>query len=64
MFHAPSMAELRSSVTALRESFPNVDVTRLVSSRDEAGSEDLVFVDRGRLTERQREVLETAHEMG
>ncbi|AOW79266.1 bacterio-opsin activator HTH domain-containing protein [Halodesulfurarchaeum formicicum] len=64
VFHAPSMDELRGAVTALRESFPNVDVKRLVSSRDEDGSEDLVFVDRGVLTDRQREVLETAHELG
>ena len=64
VFHAPSMDELRGAVTALRESFPNVDVKRLVSSRGDDGSEDLVFVDRGVLTDRQREVLETAHEMG
>ena len=64
VFHAPSMDELRGAVTALRESFDDVDVQRLVSSRDDEGSEDLVFVDRGVLTERQREVLETAHSMG
>lgn len=64
VFHAPSMDELRGAVTALRESFENVDVQRLVSSRDDEGSEDLVFVDRGVLTERQREVLETAHSKG
>lgn len=64
VFHAPSMNELRGAVTALRENYSDVDVQRLVSSRDEEGSEDLVFVDRGVLTERQREVLETAHSMG
>jgi len=64
VFHAPSMDELRGAVTALRDSFENVDVQRLVSSRDDEGSEDLVFVDRGVLTARQREVLETAHAMG
>lgn len=64
VFHAPSMTELRGAVTALRDSYDDVDVQRLVSSRDEEGSEDLVFVDRGVLTERQREVLETAHSMG
>lgn len=64
VFHAPSMNELRGAVTALRDNYDDVDVQRLVSSRDEEGSEDLVFVDRGELTERQREVLETAHSMG
>ncbi len=64
VFHAPSMEELRGAVTALRNNYDDVDVTRLVSSRDGDGSEDLVFVDRGVLTERQREVLEVAHEMG
>jgi hypothetical protein len=64
VFHAPSITELRGAVTALRESYADVDVQRLVSSREDDGSEDLVFVDRGVLTDRQREVLETAHELG
>ncbi len=64
VFHAPSIGELRGAVTALRETYGDVDVQRLVSSRADDGSEDLVFVDRGVLTERQREVLETAHTMG
>jgi hypothetical protein len=64
VFHAPSMEELRGAVTALREVYDDVDVKRLVSSRDGDGTADLVFVDRGELTDRQREVLETAHEMG
>lgn len=64
VFHAPSMEDLRGAVTALREAYDEVDVTRLVSSREDDGSEDLVFVDRGVLTDRQREVLETAHGMG
>ncbi|MFB6153412.1 MAG: helix-turn-helix domain-containing protein [Halodesulfurarchaeum sp.] len=64
VFHAPSMAELRDAVTALREQYDEVDVQRLVSSKSEDGADDLVFVDRGELTQRQREVLETAYEMG
>ena len=64
VFHAPSMDELRDAVTALREQYDNVDVQRLVSSKGEDGADDLVFVDRGELTQRQREVLETAYEMG
>ena len=64
VFHAPSMEELRGAVTALRDAYEDVDVKRLVSSREGDGTADLVFVDRGELTDRQREVLETAHEMG
>ncbi|MFB6086357.1 MAG: helix-turn-helix domain-containing protein [Halodesulfurarchaeum sp.] len=64
VFHAPSIDDLRGAITALRESYDDVDVQRLVSSREDEGSEDLVFVDRGVLTDRQREVLEVAHEMG
>jgi predicted DNA binding protein len=36
----------------------------LLRSRVDHEESDLVFVDRSVLTERQREVLETAHEMG
>jgi predicted DNA binding protein len=39
-------------------------VRRLVRSGDEGPEEDLVLVDRSDLTDRQREVLATAHEMG
>ncbi|MFB6114403.1 MAG: helix-turn-helix domain-containing protein [Halodesulfurarchaeum sp.] len=63
-FHAPSMDELRDAVTVLREKFDNVDVQRLVSSKGEEGTDDLVFVDRSELTQRQREVLEIAYDMG
>lgn len=62
-FHAPDVETLRDVVAALRESSGSVDVRRLLqSSTDE--SRDLVLVERGQLTDRQREVLETAHEMG
>ncbi|MDX1746552.1 MAG: helix-turn-helix domain-containing protein [Halobacteriales archaeon] len=61
-FHVSCVEDLRSIVSDLRESYP-VNVQRLVSS-DDAGNEDLVFVDRSELTDRQREVLERAHTMG
>jgi hypothetical protein len=64
VFHAADMAQLREIITTLREEFPQVDIQRLLRSRGEHPDNDLVFVDRGRLTERQREVLETAHRMG
>jgi predicted DNA binding protein len=65
-FHAADYDELRDVIAALRERFPDVDIRRFVRAPDEGAlaSEDRVLVDRGRLTARQLEVLETAHEMG
>ena len=63
-FHAQTMDDLRDAVSTLRENFNDVDVQRLVSSKNEDGADDLVFVDRGELTARQREVLETAYQLG
>jgi len=64
VFHAADMQQLREIITALRAEYPQVDICRLLRSEDEDGGNDLVFVDRGRLTARQREVLETAHRRG
>jgi predicted DNA binding protein len=64
VFHAADMSELRGVITTLREAYPEVDVRRLLRSHGDPSDHDLVFVDRGRLTARQREVLERAHEMG
>jgi predicted DNA binding protein len=58
------MAELQGVITTLRAEFSQVDIRRLLRTRGDQSHHDLVFVDRGRLTERQREVLRTAHEMG
>lgn len=63
-FHASDMEQLQSIITSFREVYPNVDIQRLLRSSDETDERNLVFVDRGRLTSRQRKVLETAHEMG
>lgn len=62
-FHAVDHDELRGAVAGLREEFPGLEIRRLARS---PGGEavDTVPVDRGRLTDRQREVLETAHRMG
>jgi len=64
VFHAADMTELQGVITTLREEYPAVDIRRLLRSRGDPSDHDLVFVDRGRLTDRQREVLERAHEMG
>ena len=63
-FHVPDMTDLQALVGDLREQFPSLDVKRLLRSTGDAGAHNLVFVDRGRLTDRQLEVLETAHRMG
>ncbi|WP_049987167.1 helix-turn-helix domain-containing protein [Halobellus rufus] len=63
-FHAPDADTLRSVVSRLEERWSGVTVDRLLRASDDGGSEELVLIDRGELTDRQREVLETAHEMG
>jgi hypothetical protein len=64
VFHAAGMDQLQQIVTTLREQFSSVDIQRLLRSETDADDSNLVFVDRSRLTDRQREVLESAHEMG
>ena len=63
-FHAPEMGALQEIVGGLRERYPSLDVQRLLHTRGEKGEQDLVFVDRSVLTDRQLEVLETAHRLG
>lgn len=63
VFHAADYDELKRLVADLRERFPAVDIKRFVRSPG-GGSRDRVLVDRGKLTPRQLEVLETAHRMG
>lgn len=62
-FHAPDVDRIRAIVTRLKELYSDVSLRSL--RRDgETDPSDSVLVDRSRLTERQREVLETAIEMG
>ncbi|RQG88894.1 DNA-binding protein [Natrarchaeobius halalkaliphilus] len=63
-FHAPDMEGLQSIIGELIEQYPTLDVKRLLQSEQEHSAGNLVFVDRSTLTDRQREVLETAHRMG
>jgi hypothetical protein len=63
-FHAADYDELRAAVDDLRARFPGLEVRRLGRSVAGAGAMDTVTVDRGRLTDRQLEVLETAHRLG
>ncbi|MCU4925380.1 helix-turn-helix domain-containing protein [Halobacteria archaeon AArc-dxtr1] len=63
-FHAPNMERLRSILGELADRYTSFDVERLLHSQQEHGGETGVFVDRSQLTDRQREVLQTAHRMG
>lgn len=63
-FHAPDMACLREVLSDLRERYPQLDVQRLMRSATDRSDRDLVVVDRNELTDRQFEVLQTAHRLG
>lgn len=63
VFRPRDLETLKEIVTSLRQTFDEVRLEQLVQSGTPDDS-DTVVVDRGRLTNRQREVLETAYEMG
>ncbi|MFB6141551.1 MAG: helix-turn-helix domain-containing protein [Halosimplex sp.] len=62
-FYVADVSRVRDLVEDLRERFGEVRLTHIRRSGETAGG-DPVRVDRGRLTERQYEVLQTAFEMG
>jgi predicted DNA binding protein len=62
--HAGDVDKLRELLGELTDRFDTVRIEYLVQGRDEVGESELVPVDLRRLTDRQREVLATAHEMG
>ncbi|MFB6082852.1 MAG: helix-turn-helix domain-containing protein [Halorientalis sp.] len=64
VFHAADYDELQTVVGELREQFPEVDIKRFVQAPAGETGRDSVLVDRGKLTDRQLEVLERAYEMG
>lgn len=66
VFYADGYEQLRAVVADLRERFPDLDIRRFVRTPGEGDPDggDSVVVDRGRLTARQREVLEAAFERG
>ncbi|AGB32963.1 Bacterio-opsin activator HTH domain protein [Natrinema pellirubrum DSM 15624] len=63
-FHTPDMHVLQAVIGDLRERYSGLDVQRLLQSQQDHDERHLVFVDRSTLTDRQTEVLETAHRMG
>ncbi|WP_433630173.1 helix-turn-helix domain-containing protein [Halomicrococcus sp. NG-SE-24] len=62
-FYAEELRTVRQVVTDLKESCDGVHIQRLYHA-DEGETRDLVYVDRDQFTDRQREVLRTAHKMG
>jgi hypothetical protein len=64
VFHVGEFDRLQEVVAELRDSYPPIDVQQLLRPPLEGSPEDSVFVNRGRLTDRQRQVLERAYEMG
>lgn len=63
-FHTSDIEQLRSILTELRDQWTGVTVKQLLHETGEKDEYDLVLLDRSELTDRQREVMETAHEMG
>ncbi|MFP9193107.1 helix-turn-helix domain-containing protein [Natronosalvus vescus] len=64
VFHADSFEQLQAVMAEFREQFPGVDVQRLLQPPLQGTPEEQVFVNRGKLTDRQYEVLQTAYDMG
>ncbi|WP_436927166.1 helix-turn-helix domain-containing protein [Halosimplex amylolyticum] len=62
-FHATDVETIQAAVDVLDDTYGTVRIDRLARTGN-GEDDDLVLVDRGRLTDRQQEVLETAMEMG
>ncbi|MFC7044871.1 helix-turn-helix domain-containing protein [Halobacteriaceae archaeon GCM10025711] len=62
-FHVTELEPIKGVVSELREHFADVRVRQLTHSGGDGGT-DFVWFDRNHLTPRQREVLQTAHDMG
>ncbi|WP_458189059.1 helix-turn-helix domain-containing protein [Haladaptatus sp. NG-WS-4] len=61
--YVPAVDEVKGVVERLRERFGQVSISHLSQSGADSDG-DLVLVDRAKLTDRQREVIETAYELG
>ncbi|WP_458209945.1 helix-turn-helix domain-containing protein [Haladaptatus sp. NG-SE-30] len=64
VFHAEDFTQLQDVMAEFRERYDSVDVQRLLQPPLEGTPDDRVFVNRGKLTDRQLEVLQAAFEMG
>ncbi|MFC4246985.1 helix-turn-helix domain-containing protein [Natribaculum luteum] len=63
-FITPDIDTLQTVITDLRSRAAGVTICRLTRSGLDDGDQSLLFVDRNEFTDRQYEVLETAHRMG
>lgn len=64
VFHTADFDQLQEVITGLRHPYPNMNIKKFLQSPAGVESEDSVFIDRSKFTDRQLEVLETAYEMG
>lgn len=64
VFHAADFELLQDAMAALRKEYAPVNVQQLLQPPLEGTPEQRVFVNHGKLTDRQREVLEYAFEQG
>lgn len=62
--HLQDLSDLRERLEGFREQFGAVHIEYLVQGREDEEEAEVVPVDVRRLTDRQREVLETAYELG
>ncbi|KPN30878.1 bacterioopsin transcriptional activator [Halolamina pelagica] len=64
VFHAETFEQLQEVTAALRDRFPSMDVQQLLQPPLSGTPEDRRFVNCGKLTDRQQEVLRTAYREG
>lgn len=64
VFHADGFEQLQDVMERLRAQFPSADVERLLQPPLAGDPDDRQFVNRGKLTDRQLEVLQTAYDRG
>ena len=64
VFHAETFDQLQEVTATLRDRFPSMDVQQLLQPPLSGSPEDRRFVNYGKLTNRQREVLRTAYREG
>ncbi|MFC7238473.1 helix-turn-helix domain-containing protein [Saliphagus sp. GCM10025317] len=64
VFHAEDFDQLQAIMAEFRERYPDIDVQRLLQPPLRGSTEEQVFVNRGKLTDRQHEVLQAAYDAG
>lgn len=64
VFHAKDFEQLQSVTAEFRDRYSDIDVQQLLQPPLEGTPEERVFVNRGKLTDRQLEVVQTAYDRG